>query len=659
LPKAIGAATFDAPSIGVFVPKDPRPSRNNHSAARRQEPFTRHLRLSRDKTRRRAMVVAARPQISVSKFLEVVPIPAPPLEHRVGRGARFAKKGERRTRYTLPDSLDSGSPVGYRTRLSLTPEEAAQALALLALERPSAFAPLRPLHEAELFDECSLGLLSARQSTNFRGHRQVTFGPSESRAIAEILEGLRGREAPVLPSASYHHVVLARPYRTPFTALLTLIGHRAWVSPLTVAWRALKKALAHIDDIPSVGFLRDLHLGILADAMERAAVIASQGTRRAQIFLAPFQGPSRRRENRAAIDALGRLCALSPAMRARGFRVAAVAQVGEAVPSERVAMAPGLFRKLGANLLAFRSERVQPGVNGGEGAPVPYRARQPMDVPEELTFQAGRAAYNAFAHWTGCERERAKELLLLERVDVLSEKGKERLRAVRAELDAISERVVRDLPLWAKLGSAGALVENVRRGQKAFALAGQRIYIGGLSRGEVEREGLVWEHAIAAVGAAAARSSLLVELAGCVELPQGCDLLAGTCLMAGPVNQNDIGKAFYAGRDLLADVYPDRDPTSLLVWTLKAKTVADPIGNEEQLLNSRRKGMLVDLRPAPHEVIAIRRGGHLEPMRKEGAHVNRERAFAELGNFVVSPEGRDILGNRGEPWQGRGDRVWQ
>ncbi len=604
------------------------------------------------------MVVAVRPQVSEGKSLEAVPVSAPPREHRVGRGARFARKDERRTRYTLPDALDSGSPVGYRRRLSLTPEEAAQALALLALERPSAFAPPRPLHEAELFDECSLGLLSARQSTNFRGHCQVTFGPSDSSAIAEILESLRGREAPVLPHAGYHHVVLARPYRTPFTALLTLVGHRPMVSPLTVAWRAVKKIVAHVDDIPSVGFLRDLHLGILADAMERAAVIASQGTRRAQIFLAPFQGAARRAQNRAGIDALGKLCALTPAMRALGFRVAAVAQVGEAVASERVAMAPGLFRKLGANLLAFRSERVQPGVNAGEGAPLPYRTRQPMDVAEALTFQAGRAAYNAFAHWTGCERERAKELLLLERVDVLSEKGKERLRALRAELDAITDRVVRDLPLWAKLGSAGALVKAVRRGQKAFALAGQRIYIGGLSRPEVEKAGLVWEQAIAAVGAAAARSSLLVELSGCIEIPQGCDLLAGTCLMAGPVNQNDIGKAFYGDRDLLAAAYPGRDPTSLLVWTLKAKTVADPIGNEEQLLNKRRKGTLVDLRPAPHEVIAIRRGGRLEPMRKEGGHVNRERAFAELGNFAMSPEGRDIPGNRGEPWLGRGDRVW-
>ena len=42
--------------------------------------------------------------------------------------------------------------------------------------------------------------------------------------------------------------------------------------------------------------------------------------------------------------------------------------------------------------------------------------------------------------------------------------------------------------------------------------------------------------------------------------------------------------------DLLQSAYPDAAPTSLLVWTLKAKTVADPIGNEEQLMNPKRKG---------------------------------------------------------------------
>ena len=33
---------------------------------------------------------------------------------------------------------------------------------------------------------------------------------------------------------------------------------------------------------------------------------------------------------------------------------------------------------------------------------------------------AGRAAYNSFCHWTGLDREQAKSLMLLERIDVVS-----------------------------------------------------------------------------------------------------------------------------------------------------------------------------------------------------------------------------------------------
>ena len=120
--------------------------------------------------------------------------------------------------------------------------------------------------------------------------------------------------------------------------------------------------------------------------------------------------------------------------------------------------------------------------------------------------------------------------------------------------------------------------------------------------------------------------------------------------MAGPVNQNDIGKSFYGFKDLLHSACPERDPTSLIVWTLKAKTVADPIGNEEQLLNADRKGALVDLRPGPHEVVRIANAGGFTPMRKCDEEINNERAFSDIANFVQSPDGRDIPGNPGTSW---------
>jgi hypothetical protein len=81
--------------------------------------------------------------------------------------------------------------------------------------------------------------------------------------------------------------------------------------------------------------------------------------------------------------------------------------------------------------------------------------------------------------------------------------------------------------------------------------------------------------------------------------------------------------------------------------------VADPIGNEEQLLNEDRKGALVDLRPGPHEVVEIRRGRSNEPFRKRNGRVNRERAFSDVDNFATSDDGEQIAGNSGESWPER------
>jgi hypothetical protein len=587
---------------------------------------------------------------SQQKKISVVPLEPPPEDQCVRRPMRFARDGEKKNRYHMPRELASSSPVGYRERVSMSTEEAEQALELLSLERPRRYVePQQPVSEREMFEETSLGVMTARQSTNFRGHRQVTLGPEDSAKVAQILRGMSGSRGEALDDAEYTHVVLSRPYRTAFTLLLTFVGHRPISSLITVIKRAIEKRFKHTDDIPTIGYLQHLHVGVLADAMERAAPVASGGRRKANVFIGPFAGEEKK-TNRAAIGQIEKLAGVTLADRAAGWRVALVAQVGAVAEPERPAIDEATYRKIGANLLAFRSERIQPGVNAEESAPPAYQERQDMDVPEELTVMAGRAGYNAFVHWTGCERERSKELLLLERIDVLTDDGKRRLRQVREALGRVTDEVIEGLPLWADLLTGKALSRNAERGRKAFALAGQRIYIGGLDRNEIDAEGIDWQLAVRAVGAAAARSALVAELMGCVDIPEGCDLLSGICLMAGPVNQNDIGKEFFGHDDLLVEEFPGRDPTSLLVWTLKAKTVADPIGNEEQLLNAERKGALVDLRPGPHEVICIKRGSSLDCFRQQGERVNRERAFADMGNFAVSDDGQAIEGNRGEPW---------
>ena len=63
------------------------------------------------------------------------------------------------------------------------------------------------------------------------------------------------------------------------------------------------------------------------------------------------------------------------------------------------------------------------------------------------------------------------------------------------------------------------------------------------------------------------------------------------------------------------------------------------------------KGALVDLRMGPHEAVSIRRTGKLSPFRgPDGGELCRERAYGDVGNFVRSPDGREIPGNEGTPW---------
>jgi len=587
----------------------------------------------------------------------VVAITPPPQGERAQRNASFAPKGEKRNRHHLPLRCETPSPVGYRRRVALTLEEAAAAMPLLAMAPPTAFVPRVEagpavrVTEGALFEETSLGVLSARQSTNFRGHRQITLGPESAARLEPLLARLTGREGPALSHATHAHVVLSRAYRTPFTLLLTFLGHRSLLSLATVPLRALGKLFQDKVDIPTIDYLRDLHLGVLAEAIERAAVIASSGARRALVHAAPFADPESRARNAEAISQIEALCGLTGADRRAGWRVALIAQVGAAIPAERIALEAPLARKLGANLLAFRSERAMPGVNADDKAQPQYAKRQSLGVPQALYAQATRASVNALARWTGLPRDRAKALMLFEGIDPATGAGRARLEAIKQELSRVSDRCVADIPLWCDLATLRALSSNAARGKKAFALAGDRVVVGGLSRPEVVRAGLSWERAVRAVGAAAARAACYLELMGVTGLPADCDLLGGVCMMAGPVNQNDIGKTFYGGADMLSQVFPGREPTSLLVITFKAKTVADPIGNEEQLQNPAKQGALVDLRPGPHEVALVEgRTGAFAPMRLAGTQTNEERAFHDVGNFTTAPDGAEIPGNRGAPW---------
>jgi hypothetical protein len=261
--------------------------------------------------------------------ITLIPIPLPPPEQQVNRNATFVAAGEKRNRYHLPEHLDSPSPVGYRKRLPLTETQAAEAATLLSLEPPSAFVTPDPVSEQALFEEAALSILSSRQSTNFKGHRQYSFGPQDSQEIATLLTKLKGIERPISGSAAYTHIVISRPYRTPFTMLLTFVGHAPLQSLWTVPQRALRKKYEHIDDIPTIGYLPMLHIGILADAMERAVVLASEGKRQAQIFLAPFCSAERQRENAEILNALEKRIGLSPADRALGWRIRLIAQVGQ------------------------------------------------------------------------------------------------------------------------------------------------------------------------------------------------------------------------------------------------------------------------------------------------------------------------------------------
>ena len=93
------------------------------------------------------------------------------------------------------------------------------------------------------------------------------------------------------------------------------------------------------------------------------------------------------------------------------------------------------------------------------------------------------------------------------------------------------------------------------------------------------------------------------------------------------------------GEDLLTSTFE-----SLAMFTSdldrQGQNSCRPIGNEEQLMNPSRKGALVDLRPAPHRVISVRRQGKNEPFRAQDGQASMERAYGDQDNFIAEPIGR-------------------
>jgi len=603
---------------------------------------------------------------STARDYVYVPIPAPARPRQ--RLARLCDPGEKRSRHHLPERLESSSPLGYRTRVSLAPEEARLALALPSRAEARRFmdtaTPYRTL-ESTLFEEAALGVLVSRQSTNFFGQRQVTLGPSWSGKVEALLDALEGREGAVLRGAAHTHLWLGRPYQTPFTALLTFVGHPPLADVLTVPFRALRKGVAGHADIPSIGWLPHVHAGILSEQVSRAVALAHAGRMGVRTFLRPFVGEAAQR-NAPLLSDLEKAAGLNVLdTRLGGWRLMGVTQVGVLPPGDRLPFADlddalpngrsRMARRIAATAMAFRSERVLPGhllgVELPENVPWIYREPEETTVPQALMDEVLRAARDAFEERLGYGvPEGVRDALLVHEIDTTSAPGQTEITLIRQELDEVTQRIRKNLPVWADAVSLGALARLVEQGTKAFALSGQRVVIFGLDGELLRGTGVDFEHAVRAVGAAIARACWIFEIAGSTEIPEGADLLGGVCAMAGPVNLNDIGKSFYGHADLLRRNYGQGLPTSLAVVCFKAKTPADPIGNEEQLLNRTKRGPLVDLRKGPHEAVALRASpeSRVVPMRADP--VSRERAFHDVGNFVAGPDGREIEGNRGVPY---------
>ena len=136
-------------------------------------------------------------------------------------------------------------------------------------------------------------------------------------------------------------------------------------------------------------------------------MLASRGSRKAQIFVKPFAGGARE-DNREALRALEKMAGVTSVDRAGGWRLSIVGQVGVVPEEESVSLTPETARKIGANLLAFRSERVQPEHLG----PIPeseigeirleYGPARPRALDEHGVARAARERLDAERRYCHC-----------------------------------------------------------------------------------------------------------------------------------------------------------------------------------------------------------------------------------------------------------------
>ena len=194
--------------------------------------------------------------------------------------------------------------------------------------------------------------------------------------------------------------------------------------------KGVEKKYRFVDDIPTIGYLQWLHLGILAESMERAAVIASSGQRRANVLMAPFCDDNAQSQNAQVIKDIEARIGLTSSDKAKGWQIRMITQVG--CVKGTLDISQELYQRSVQTCLRFAQSAFSQGST--------KRTRPLLNITKGRTWMSASLSLRMpaaphttrFHRWTGIERKRCKALLLNERVDVLTDGGKERLREIES-----------------------------------------------------------------------------------------------------------------------------------------------------------------------------------------------------------------------------------